>query len=159
MAVIAIPAFSSAVSADAGSAPTVVTPAVTPPSFTECPAIGNDTGCEFLITLPASGPATITQDMNQGPYDGQDDTLVGIVNDTGVPIPSVNLSSSNDIFAFDGDGICSHSFTPFTGSSYCTGSNVTTGYEGPTSSFSNISGEQLLQPREFAEWRVLRHPG
>ncbi|HEY6473960.1 MAG TPA: hypothetical protein VIY26_13795, partial [Acidimicrobiales bacterium] len=56
------------------------------PEFPQCPAIGHDTGCEFLITLPATGPATIQQDTTQGPYDGNDDTLVGIVNDTGFPI-------------------------------------------------------------------------
>ena len=61
------------------------------------------------------------------------------MNDTAVPIPSVNLSSTNDIFHFDGDGICSHGFTPFVGSSYCTNGNVTTGYEGPINTFSGYT--------------------
>ena len=140
LAAIALPIFSNTVGAENGVTP-AVTPAVTPqaPLFTECPAIGHDTGCQFLITLPASGPATITEDKNQGPYDGSDDTLVGIVNDTAVPIPSVNLSSTNDIFHFDGDGICSHGFTPFVGSGYCTNGNVTTGYEGPINTFSGYT--------------------
>ena len=140
LAAIALPIFSNTVGAENGVTP-AVTPAVTPPAplFTECPAIGHDTGCQFLVTLPASGPATITEDKNQGPYDGSDDTLVGIVNDTAVPIPSVNLSSTNDIFHFDGDGICSHGFTPFVGSSYCTNGNVTTGYEGPINTFSGYT--------------------
>ena len=103
--------------------------------FTQCPAIGQDTGCEFLITLPATGSATIQQDKNQGPYDGQDDTLVGIVNNTGVPISTVSLSSNNDIFNFDGDGICTFDFT---GDHYCD-HNDGTGYEGPINTFSDYS--------------------
>ena len=99
--------------------------------------MNDNTGCGVLITLNANGTATFQTDPNQGPFDGSDDTLVGVVNKTGVPIPSINLSSSKGIFAFDGDGICHYSFT---GDGYCSGHDGE--YNGPTSSFTNISSDQ-----------------
>ena len=138
LASLAVPLFESSVGADSSNAtPAVVNPS-TPPLFAQCPAVHDDTGCGVLITLNANGTATFQTDPNQGPFDGSDDTLVGVVNNTGVPIPSINLSSNKGIFAFDGDGICS--FAPFTGSNYC--SSLPDGaYNGPTSTFSNISGD------------------
>ncbi len=108
-------------------------PSTTAP-FNECPAIGHDTGCGFLIVLPKSGPAEILSDSKQGPYDGNDDTLVGILNQTGFAIPSVALSSNTDIFGFDGDGLCTYSFAGDTGCPF-----GSTGYEGPGTSFSGYS--------------------
>jgi hypothetical protein len=73
------------------------------PLFTQCPAIGADTGCAILITINADGSATVATDGSQGPFDGNDDTLVGVQNNTTLSsIPSVQLSStsSNPIFAF-----------------------------------------------------------
>jgi hypothetical protein len=143
---LAIPLFGSPVGADTSSATPAVTPAVTPPMFNECPAVHDDTGCGFLITLNANGTATIASDSNQGPYDGNDDTLIGVVNNTGVPIPSINLTSSTDIFGFDGDGICTFTFT---GDSYCGKTGDTTTYGGPINTFSNISGDKKSGTVDF----------
>ena len=137
LAVASLPFFTSSVSADDTATP-AVTPAVTGP-FTECPAIGADTtGCGFLISLPQTGSATVTA-SGQGPYDGHDDTLVGIVNNTDQAISTVTLSSSSDIFGFDGDGICAD---PYDGQWTNTCPYGTAGYEGPGTSFSNISGDK-----------------
>jgi uncharacterized repeat protein (TIGR01451 family) len=134
LAVVAIPLFTSAPAGAAGVWTPPTSPATTAP-FNECPAINADSGCGFLIILPANGPATIVQDTSQGPYDGNDDTLVGILNETGVPIPTVALSSTNDIFNFDGDGLCTFGFTGNQGCPF-----GSTGYEGPGTSFSGYSG-------------------
>ncbi|MDR3664191.1 MAG: hypothetical protein P4L86_28050, partial [Mycobacterium sp.] len=148
LAVIALPIFSAQVDAAAGtdgsSSAVPLAPLPPAPLFTECPAIGADTGCGFLITLPATGPATIQQDTNQGPYDGNDDTLVGIVNNTGVPIPTVGLSSNTDIFGFDGDGICSSTYRPDWTAQGSGGCNYeSSGYGGPkTLSYTNISSNK-----------------
>jgi hypothetical protein len=82
-------------------------------TFPECPAAGNDTsGCELLLTVrAASGGAatafTVTASSpNLGPYDGIEDTLIGVLNNSGAVLTSISLSSSTDIFGFDGDGIC-----------------------------------------------------
>ena len=80
---------------------------------TICPAIGDDhnPGCGIVITINSDGTATVTA-TGQGPYDGSDDTLVGIVNNSAAAISSVSLSSSTDIFGFDGDGLCDYSGAP-----------------------------------------------
>ncbi|HEY5439173.1 MAG TPA: hypothetical protein VIJ99_09755, partial [Acidimicrobiales bacterium] len=46
------------------------------------------------------------QNTNEGPFDGHDDTLVGILNNSGGDVSTVVLTSTKGIFAFDGDGIC-----------------------------------------------------
>jgi hypothetical protein len=68
----------------------------------------NATSCNVLITFGTGGAIATTNPNTAGYYDsGQDDNLVGIVNNSGSTIYSINLSSSTeDIFGFDGDGIC-----------------------------------------------------
>jgi hypothetical protein len=113
-------------------------------SFPQCPAVEDDTsGCEFLITVTAvdgSGAATnftvATSSPDLGPYDGCDDTLVGILNNSGATLKSVTLSGSvagDGIFDFDGDGACA--------AITCTnGAGDTSGYGGPGVNFSAIGG-------------------
>lgn len=108
----------------------LVMPAI---SHAQCPAIGSDTTCGIVITLNTGGTATITA-TGQGPYDGIEDTLVGVVNNSGGTVGSISLSGSN-IFGFDFDGICT--YTPFTGSGYCSSLPAgSSGYEGPGTSFT-----------------------
>ncbi len=74
-------------------------------AFPQCLPVDQDAGCGFLITVTNSG-VSIAQDASEGPYDGEDDTLVGIVNESSKPISQLALSSEGDIFGFDGDGMC-----------------------------------------------------
>jgi hypothetical protein len=90
------------------------------------------TGCNVVITINPDRSATVSVN-DPNPYDGQDDALIGVVNNSDLPLPSIYLNGVG-IFGFDGDGICTFTFL---GNNYC-GSAVT-GYEGPTSSFSNIN--------------------
>jgi hypothetical protein len=91
-----------------------------PVSYSECPAVGNDTtGCEFLITVSAvngSGFATAftvtPSSPDLGPFDGSDDTLVGILNSSGATLRSLSISSTTDIFGFDNDGACYGGYSP-----------------------------------------------
>jgi hypothetical protein len=91
-------------------------------SFPECPAAGKDTtGCELLITVTAvsgGGAATAftvaASSPDLGPYDGADDTLIGILNNSGASLTSISLSSNTDLFGFDGDGICAYIACPGT---------------------------------------------
>jgi hypothetical protein len=106
---MALPAL--ALSAPAGASPT---PA---PTIT-CPSIGEDAApaCGYVITIGPNATDTAyvgsIAGPNQGPYDGSDDVIVGIVNDTDALVSSVTLSGSGDlsgaqdIFGFDGDGMC-----------------------------------------------------
>ena len=71
------------------------------------PGYGNDSlGPTILITFGPGGSESITQATAQGPYDGSDDTYIGVVNNSGATINSFTVSSTtDDIFGFDSDGI------------------------------------------------------
>jgi len=105
-----------------------------------CPAVGAASDCGVLITINANGTVSIVNEGNGNPYDGNDDTLVGIVNNSSVALSSIVLTSSLDIFAVDGDGICTY---PCTGDSYCSSlPKGSYGYEGPDNTFSNIASNK-----------------
>jgi len=109
-------------------------PNPTPP-FNQCPTVGSNTSCSILIVITDTG-VTVLSDPNMGPYDGSDDTLVGVQNNSSTTRFSLPLTSSTNIFGFEGDGLCAAGYAPqLTGCPF-----GPTGYEGPNTSFSNISG-------------------
>ena len=76
------------------------------PQFTECPQVGIDTGCQFLIDVTAGG-TTVLQDASQSAYEDSDDALIGVKNDSSSPLSSIPISTpGSNAFGFDGDGIC-----------------------------------------------------
>ncbi len=121
--------------------------------FHQCPPVGSDTGCAQLLVVNADGTTTAFVDSIQAPYDGSDDALIGVQNNSGHPLSELNLASptGSDIFGFDGDGICYPSSWPA-----ATTQNTPpgcpnpiqgvgfglTGYEGPGNYFSNVSPNQ-----------------
>ena len=88
-------------------------------------------GCTILITINANGSITITAPNPAPSYDnGDDDNLIGVVNNTGAPITALQLSSATvAIFAFENDGLCGGppgwTFNPIGPTPNCAG---TTGY-------------------------------
>jgi hypothetical protein len=62
------------------------------PPFTECPQVDQDTSCQISIVVTSTG-VEVLGDMSQGPYDGSDDALIGIVNSTDMPLTSLSLSA------------------------------------------------------------------
>ncbi|MGA8938677.1 MAG: PEP-CTERM sorting domain-containing protein [Acidobacteriaceae bacterium] len=83
-------------------------------------------GCNVLITFAANGSISTTYPNAASSYDsGGDDTMVGIINDTGSAISSIALSSADDIFGFDGDGACEYTVG---GHSPCGSSPNSSGY-------------------------------
>ena len=161
MAVMAISAMALpalALSAPAGASPT-------PTPTVSCPSVGEDTGCGYIITVGPTDVGTVvspaTPAPSQPPYDGSEDVIVGIVNDSDALLSSVTLSGTsvtlsgsgdpagaNDIFGFDGDGMCTEKFS---GDTYClpgqqAGQDNSDGsyplggdYEGPDNTFSNAT--------------------
>jgi hypothetical protein len=102
------------------------------PMFGECPAVGNDTGCQVLITINSGGSLSFQTDPSEPSYNPSGgETLVGVLNDSGVAQQSINISGNN-IFAFDDEGACSGTYTP--NPSGCSGPllgfNAPTTYEG-----------------------------
>ena len=114
--------------------------APTPP-FNQCPGVGFDSSCAVLFTINADGSVTTSTDPSQPAFDGVEDSLVGVQNNTAVTtIPSLTLSGAG-IFGFEspGDGLCS-------GKNESGGAGFRpppsgcpfgpTSYEGPNTSFS-----------------------
>ena len=104
------------------------------PPFTECPAIGASPSCEILLVVNADNTVSVVGDPSVGPFDGNDDTLVGIINDSTSAVAAVTVSGpGSDLSGFDGDGICSGDYGTWNGSAGCP--YGPTGYEGPGTSF------------------------
>ena len=130
-----------------------------------CPNVGYATaGCDLIITLNANGTATVSSgpsaNLSNGTYDGSDDTLIGVVNNSNGTVNSIFLSSSsNSIFGFDRDGISANpnptSKLPGLvlpgdsgashGSGYSGTDSMLGSYDlkGPLNSFSSISSNYM----------------
>jgi hypothetical protein len=96
--------------------------------FTECPAVGDSPSCAILVVINADRTVTVYDDPNVGPYDGIEDTLVGVRNDSPDYVEAITVvGPGTDLAGFDGDGLCTYGITgcPF----------GPTGYEGPGTSF------------------------
>jgi RHS repeat-associated protein len=106
------------------------------PVGTAFPSIGVDQGPGFIITIGPDGALTTTN-TGAPPYDGSDDTYVGVINDanSGVALGALELSSGVGIFGFDGDGIGGANFVPGGNPS----NEGASGYEGPGTYFSDIN--------------------
>ena len=97
-----------------------------------CPNINGVTTCNVVITAGPGGSFTTTV-PNPNPYDGSDDNLVGIINNSGSTITSLSFVGSGQgggLFAFDSDGL--QSYVPGAG-----GAPDGTGYGGKVSSTAN----------------------
>jgi len=106
-----------------------------------CPTISGVTTCNVVITAGPGGTFS-TAVPNPNPYDGSDDNLVGIINNSGATITSLSFTGSGlggGLFAFDGDGL--QAFNPAAG-----GPPDTTGYGGKVSSTANFD---LAGPNDF----------
>ena len=95
--------------------------------------------CGVTITITGSSGNLVATFGGSGvPYDGDEDQLVGITNNSTVAVGAIILSApgtsnppyTSNIFAFDGDGACTY----FGSCSY-----GPTGYEGPNNSFVGTS--------------------
>ncbi|MFY9824596.1 MAG: IPTL-CTERM sorting domain-containing protein [Thermoanaerobaculia bacterium] len=102
------------------------------PVNAQCPAVGQDTGCGVIITVTDSGASVAV--TGQGPYDGADDTLVGVVNNSSLPVSALGVASGIAVFAFDGDGLVSYGISG--------NPRDSTGYGGPNAYFTNINAAQ-----------------
>jgi hypothetical protein len=115
-------------------------PTIAQALFNQCPDVGSNLGCALLIVINADGTVTV-QDSGQGPYDGDDDTLVGVQNNANITITKLTLTGASTLlqppFDFEGDGLCDWAGGPAAIPAGCPFGP--TGYEGPGTSFSNIS--------------------
>lgn len=101
--------------AGAGAA-TAATPHAAAPQFRQCPVVGSDTGCQYLITVTdltvsmATDPAQPSYASDRGATHETGlptDALIGVRNDSSRPVSQLNVSGPIT-FEFDGDGICNN---------------------------------------------------
>ena len=114
------------------------------------PDVGADIGGPALIlTVNAGNTQVVTNGPNAGtPYDGVEDTYIGLVNNTGAILTQVTITAPSNIgvFGFDSDGIGSNASV-----AYCVGAacgvqqygtpngSDNTGYGGPIGFFDTFS--------------------
>ena len=115
--------------------PAMAAPPAAP--FNQCPAVGLDTSCGVLIVVNPGGSLTILTDPTQPPYDGVEDTLIGVLNSSGGPITSISLTGTSGAFGFDGDGLCNATPHP-AGCPFAT-TGPGPDYAGPGTGFANIA--------------------
>lgn len=76
-------------------------------AFTQCPPVDfNKGGCQFLVTVTNGGTSVAEDPTAGGPYEGSDDALIGVQNNSSGPVTSIHLSAENSLFGFEEDGIC-----------------------------------------------------
>jgi hypothetical protein len=104
-------------------------------------------------------------DPSQGPYEGRDDALIGILNDTSGPLYDIHLAAPG-LFDFDGDGICDapawpvaiDPVPPTCPSNAGPPGYLANGYEGPASYFGNVAAGGASGDVEFTVGQGLQ-PG
>jgi uncharacterized repeat protein (TIGR01451 family) len=132
-----------------GPAATSASAAPAAPNFSICPAVDVATGCAVVIVVNADGSRTIDDNPGGtmlGVYDGSDDSLIGIQNNSASPVSSLVLSSTDGVFGFDGDGPCTETTPPII--SNC--SADPSGYGGPGVTYSNISTDMNTGEIDFS---------
>lgn len=83
-------------------APLSATTIPTPP-FNQCPTEGLATSCSYLFVLNSNGTTSTFFDASVLATDGTEDTLIGIMNNSGFTISSFTVTGTG-IGGFDGDG-------------------------------------------------------
>lgn len=121
------------------------------PNFSSCPAVDVATSCAVVIVVNADGSKTLVDNpagTTAGVYDGIDDSLIGVQNNSANPVTSLVVTDTTDspIFGFDGDGPCTETTPPVI--TDC--SSDPSGYGGPTSTFSNRSADQTSGEVDFS---------
>jgi len=95
------------------------------------------------LVVNSDNTVTVLEDPLVPPYDGSEDTLVGIVNNSPAPVPAVTVfGPGTNLGGLDSDGLCSFGVTgcPF----------GPTGYEGPGTSIKASTGVPDIAEIDFS---------
>ena len=112
-----------------------------------CPTtVNTNSDCGYILTIGVGDVISGAAVAGANPYDGGDDALVGVVNNSGSAFTgTIALSGAGNgggIFGFDGDGICTYIGGSAAGS-YCSAAQSQgfdpEDYQGPLNTFSNIT--------------------
>jgi len=135
----------------------ILTGAATLSASSICPSTATTTtDCDFIITISSAGGASVATVPGSTAFNGPitfidgtsdpggDGSLVGVINDYSEALTSFTLEGSGanaGIFDFSFNGIC-----VYTSASYC--STAQTGYEGPTTTFTDLRSTVLFETTE-----------
>ena len=122
-------------------------PCNSPTIGTSALPVGSASGCGVLITITGTSGhlvATVSGNgtANGNPYDGDEDQLIGVQNNSSVTIGAIRLSSppvsessqfpyTSNLFGFDGDGPCN--YAQFFNSLYEENNSATDCFNDPNS--------------------------
>ena len=108
---------------------------------------GSAADCNMIITFKADGSITTTI-PNPGVlnYDGVEDAMIGVVNNTGHSLSGFNITGAGSgtaaqIFAFEFDGVSTYVYAS-QAAAQAVNPLDTTFYGGPASYFTNISSDK-----------------
>jgi hypothetical protein len=119
------------------------------PRFGECPTVGTDTGCQYLVTV-TNLTTSMATDPSQPSYANNDvathesglatDALVGVRNSSSRPLIHLNVSGPIT-FEFDGDGICDNASGPVPAGCRAPSGSTACGADDGPCSFAPPPGE------------------
>jgi len=100
------------------------------------PGVGlNPLGPEYLITIASNGSISTALNpvygVDPGPYDGVEDTYIGVINNSSTALFNLHLGSPG-AYGFDGDGACA--------TIGCSGGDPS-GYGGPGVTFTPFNND------------------
>ncbi len=111
-----------------------------------CPNVGTGIGCAYVVTVAPDGTVSITPGANTTATDAHghgegEDVMIGVVNNSNAVLTSITLTGTgrNNMFGFDGDGICTWNFVPTSAGTYC----ATNGAKGAPS-YSTKNGNKIV---------------
>lgn len=120
-----------------------------PPEVNVCPqaavngnaayqaAVAASGTCNLTVVVNADGSTTSIIAGNPNAYDGDEDQLIGVVNNGPVPVTVLHVSATGPVFRLDNDGICF--YTPFVSNAQPCKTVSSNNYLGGASSFNNIN--------------------
>lgn len=162
--------WASSAQAAYGSAQSPALP--TSPPFTQCPAVYLDASCTDLVLITNSAPqGIILRDPEVGFYEGSDDVLVGVQNESSSPVSSLHIGvpgSGDDTFGFDGDGLCNPGGPPVPGECPFGPSATEDPYDywGPDAQLTaespdagTVTFPEPLQPGQYTYFSLESQPG
>ncbi|HEU5002157.1 MAG TPA: hypothetical protein VFW71_05185 [Actinomycetota bacterium] len=140
------------------------------PTFHQCPSVGFDTGCQILIWIDATGTVHFLTDPAQPTFNGSEDTLIGVQNDSNSTLGAITLqgtgtdSQGNAVgdFAFDQDGVCSGDNESGNSGFVAPPADCPydpSGYAGPNNTFTNITTVTTTADQGTVQFKVAIIPG
>lgn len=122
-----------------------------------CPNVGTGIGCAYVVTVNPNGTVSISPGANTTATDANghgegEDVMVGVLNNSNAVVTSITLSGTgrDNMFGFDGDGICTWNFAPTSAGTYCATNGPSGAPSYATKNGNKIVGNSGKNPYDYA---------